>query len=454
MAEVASPISGGLRIARRTVSADSFVAAAPPAVSQPDPVTTSLIARNSAGLTAVSNQLSSISQQVNALNAGMQNVYKNILTNTNLEKRQDQQEQEQQRRLAEQKLREGQESIVERRIQGALISPVQKIAAKASFTLSRLMGFFTTLLAGWLVNKGVQGIKQLAEGVKDKLEQVKNNVVKNLGFIGVVYKAIKTSLTSVFDIITGITNKIIKAVNIGIFLNPVKSLIGAVKKLGKNIYDFFVPGNKKEEENPNPADTTSSAATTTPAPASSVKYVIFGGQRFSELPNGDLTFPLDKRTKPTSEELKPKQGSTQSSISMVPETNTLQQPPPSNIASSMLGTSSSQEPDFTKQPQYGTSTVQEVIGVSMNQAPVDSVSSAQIMPIKPETKMKVEGIRPLPEATPTIIPITIPSAGAAARPQGSGQSGGSANSVPVIDPENPNNFYVMYAHSVYNVPMT
>jgi hypothetical protein len=42
----------------------------------------------------------------------------------------------------------------------------------------------------------------------------------------------------------------------------------------------------------------------------------------------------------------------------------------------------------------------------------------------------------------------------ASRTKSSNQSSDSATSVPSIDPENPNNFYVVYSHSVYNVPMT
>ncbi len=145
MAEIKSPLSGGLRVARRTVSADSFRSAATPPPTQPDPVTTSLIQRNSLALNSVSEQLSALTQQVNSLNVAMQNVYGNVNQSAALERRQDIQEQDQQRRLAEQQLREGKESIIERKIQNALVYPVQKVAAKASFTLSRLMQFFTTL---------------------------------------------------------------------------------------------------------------------------------------------------------------------------------------------------------------------------------------------------------------------------------------------------------------------
>jgi hypothetical protein len=90
MAEIRSPLSGGLRVARRTVSADAFVSAAPPPSppAQPDPVTTTLIQRNSLALNTVSQQLSTLTQHVNSLNVAMQNVYGNITQSTALERRQ------------------------------------------------------------------------------------------------------------------------------------------------------------------------------------------------------------------------------------------------------------------------------------------------------------------------------------------------------------------------------
>lgn len=232
MAEVTSPISGGLRVARRTVSADSFVRAAPPPpplISQPDPITTSLIQRNSLALNTVSEQLSSLSQQVNSLNAAMQNVYGNITQSAALERRKDAQEQEQERRLAEQQLREGKESAIERKIQNALVYPVQKISEKTSFTLSRVMRFFTTILGGWLLKEGLETIKALGEGNRDRLIEIRDNVLKNLGVVGGIYAGIRFGLTSLFNVMTRVAARITTAVAIGLFVRPVQALLDGVK---------------------------------------------------------------------------------------------------------------------------------------------------------------------------------------------------------------------------------
>ena len=54
MAEIQSPISGGIQAVRRTVASSAFSGAAPAAPAQPDPVTTNLLSQNSFALSSSS----------------------------------------------------------------------------------------------------------------------------------------------------------------------------------------------------------------------------------------------------------------------------------------------------------------------------------------------------------------------------------------------------------------
>jgi hypothetical protein len=576
MAEIKSPLSGGLRVARRTVSADAFVRAAPPpppAVSQPDPVTTSLIQRNSLALNTVSEQLTSLTQQVNSLNAAMQNVYGNITQNSILERRKEAQEQDQERRLAEQQLREGKESAIERKIQSALVYPVQKISAKASFTLSRLMQFFTTLLGGWLLNQGLETIKALGEGNKKRLTEIRDNVLKNLGIIGGIYAGIRFGLTAVFNAMTRVAARVTAAVAVGLFIRPVQALLDGVKgaadklipKIQNVLPGFSKPGGAGGGNPPPPAGgkeppkTTSEASrqvggkgfnrfspssllapllggaiggtadvmqgedpakayTTNLGGAAAATYatglvsrlplpplikvpLMFGTGYgvFSSVTEGLKGF-YDKTTEmfgtdPGVTSSQPVQSKItdiafnsedlmgnreQANVaSNTTDTNNLVEDEKSST--DLIAQASGQ--DFTQQPQYGNINVEQLLQTAkefagkvtdqgieiakgatteaVNISPTKgltpesiNIPQAQVFPIKQEVAMKTASVGPLPEPTPTIIPM--PMGGGTrtvAGKQRSTVTGEDTNPMPVINPENSNNIYLAFSHSVYNVPM-
>ena len=99
-----------------------------------------------------------------SLAGSLQVIGTNLRAQNELEEAKDQQEAELQNKLAQEKLREGKESSIEKKIQAAAIAPAQRIAAKAQFTLTRLSDSFRTIVGGWLLQKGVETIIALKEG--------------------------------------------------------------------------------------------------------------------------------------------------------------------------------------------------------------------------------------------------------------------------------------------------
>ena len=147
---VSTPIGRGSRISD---VAYSVRAVAPGALVESDPETKAVITRNSLQLGILSNQMQNLSAQMQSLTGSLQVIGTNLRAQNELEEAKDQQEAELQNRLAQQKLREGKESAIEKKIEAAAIAPAQRIAAKAQFTLSRLSGFFATIAGGWLLQK-------------------------------------------------------------------------------------------------------------------------------------------------------------------------------------------------------------------------------------------------------------------------------------------------------------
>ena len=220
----------------------------------PDPVTTNLISKNSLQLGIVSNQIQGMTAQMQSLAGSLQVIGNNLATAQSLERQKEEAELRQERILAQQKLREGKESTIEKKIQAAALAPAQRIAQKAQLTLSRLGDFFISILGGWLLNQGLQTISAVTSGNKDKLNEIKNNVVKNLLVIGGVLVAAKAALGALGIAFTGIGVKLLGLGAIGLFSGPILQLLSFIKRIAKDAWNMFTGGGG-EQEGPPPITT-------------------------------------------------------------------------------------------------------------------------------------------------------------------------------------------------------
>ena len=75
---LASPIAGGLRGIRRSVSSSIFTGRAVPPQAQGDTISQNLISKNSLTLESVSGQLSGITQQVSSINNSLEAIKNNL----------------------------------------------------------------------------------------------------------------------------------------------------------------------------------------------------------------------------------------------------------------------------------------------------------------------------------------------------------------------------------------
>ena len=228
MVEV-SPLIG--RTSRISASAFTGRAVAP---AQLDPETTGLISRNSLQLAAVSNQIQGMSAQMNSLAGSLQVIASNLGTAQALERQKEIQEQTLESRLAEQKLREGKESVIEKKIQTAAIAPAQKLASTAQFTLGRLGQFFTSLLGGWLLIKGVETLKALSEGNSERLNEIKNNVLGTLGLITGIFVAYKGGLALLTAAFSRMGGRLVAVAAAGLFVKPFNDFITFIVDAAKD----------------------------------------------------------------------------------------------------------------------------------------------------------------------------------------------------------------------------
>ena len=240
---------------RTTVSAAAFTGrAVAPGAAQIDSTTTNVINKNSLQLGVVSNQIQNLTAQVNSLAGSMQVVARSLATSQNLERQKEQQEAFLERKLAEQKIREGAESALERKLEAKTIRPAQKLAGQAQGILSRLSGFFTALLGGWLLTRGVRAIKLFAEGNTTELRRLGESVVSNLIKMRGTMMIAKGALALLTGRYKAMAALILTGVGLNLFSEPAGKLItflveaaaNAARKipgLGQLIPEFELPPN-------------------------------------------------------------------------------------------------------------------------------------------------------------------------------------------------------------------
>ena len=211
----------------RRISSAAFTgrAVAPSAVQQPDPVTTNLISQNSLQLGVVASQIQGLTAQMQSVTGSLRVISNSLAVQQSLERQKEAQEAELERKLAEQKLREGKESQIERKMQAALVAPVQKIQGKVGGIMFNLKQAFFTLLGGWLLNQGVETINALVTGNKEKLNEIKNNIIKTFLVLGGLYAAISIGLKAIIGTFARVGFSILSAGARGLFRKPFASLI-------------------------------------------------------------------------------------------------------------------------------------------------------------------------------------------------------------------------------------
>ena len=192
-----SPIAGGLRGIRRSISSNVLTGRGS-LVGGGDNISANLITNNSLALNSVSNQLSSVNQQVTSINASLTAIKDNLAISDEIERKRQREKERREAILAEQGLREGKESQLEKRIQFALLSPVRRVANFTKGILGRLGDFLLILAGGWLTEKALSFIKLTSEKNIEGLKKFKERLLKDLLFIGGIVLATTIAFGKIF----------------------------------------------------------------------------------------------------------------------------------------------------------------------------------------------------------------------------------------------------------------
>lgn len=252
-------------IARRSrISASVFTGRPTPAVTEIDPQSKALLNSNSVQLGLVSRQVENLSARVNRLSSSLESVRVNLATSQALERQKERQEQILETKLAQQKLREGKESLIEKKITAAALKPALVLGNKARSSLFSLSNIFTRLFGAFLAFKGVETIKALAEGNTEKLEEIKNQVLLTVGgFIGLnlALRLATGTLSLGFLKIAGGLALLSAAI---IFKEPILNAIESIKKARDNSVRAWL--GLDDESQSDPDELPKPGATLEPSP--------------------------------------------------------------------------------------------------------------------------------------------------------------------------------------------
>ena len=251
---------------RSLISPLAFAGGGAATPAQPDPVTTKLLNQNSLQLGLVATQITQLNRDVASLNTSLQAISTGLATTQALERQKEQQEQAQEARLAQQQLREGKESVIEKKIEAAAIAPAQKIANKASFTLGKLGNFFLLLIGGWLANNVIDALKARSEGNTKKLNEIKLETLTGLGVIVGVFVASRGALGLLSGSFRRVAVLLAAVAAAGLFTKPGRDFINVITEAAKEFYNEqikkipyigpFLPDlpnqNPDPNENPDP----------------------------------------------------------------------------------------------------------------------------------------------------------------------------------------------------------
>ena len=235
---LASPIAGGIRGIRRSVSSSVFTgrAVAPP--PQPDPQVTSLLNQNSLTLTSISSQLSNVSAQVGGLNNSLNVIKDNLAVSDQLDRQREAAKQKREAVLAEQSLREGKESQLERKIQTALLTPVRRVSVRAQGILSRLGNFLLVLAGGWLVNSTLNFLRLKSEGNVDALNRFKVQFLGTLALMTGIGTLMTVGISKLIGLLGTLAGAVLRITFSGLIKKPFLFLFKFISNSLGNFINF------------------------------------------------------------------------------------------------------------------------------------------------------------------------------------------------------------------------
>jgi hypothetical protein len=175
-------------------------------------------------ISALRGTVDALRTETATLSNGLTSISNLIQQDSALEKQQNAQEAERERRLLETRIRMGKESQLEQKITNSLASPVQALERKVTNIFGKITEALKILFSGWLTNQLIETLKAASDGNKNKLEEIKDNVLKGIGDVVKIFAVIQKGFGLVIKSVTGLAGRIS-----GLVLKLAKAPLNAIR---------------------------------------------------------------------------------------------------------------------------------------------------------------------------------------------------------------------------------
>ena len=194
-----------------------------------------MISKNSLTLESVSGQLSGITQQVSSINNSLDAIKNNLQLSDTLERQRQAAKERREAILAEQGLREGKESDLEKRVQFALLTPVRRVSQVAKGILGRLTDAFLFIAGGWLINTTLTFLRLRSEGTVEEMKEFRNKLIANLLILGGIMVGVTVAFSKLLLLTALFKKSLLSIITTGFIKKPFALLFAFI---GMNLLKF------------------------------------------------------------------------------------------------------------------------------------------------------------------------------------------------------------------------
>lgn len=220
MAEQVTPLTGSplsqesrqvvarnTSVSGQTIRGSNLLSAAPP--NDVEVKNLQALQQNQLSLTQIQSGIFGIREDINKLNGGLISIATLLQQDAVSEERNLRAKQESERRLAEEQIRLGKENEIEKKINAAIVAPVERIAPKVQGLFGNVLQSLGYLFGGWLTNQVIEYIQEEGKGNTERLTEIKNNIIKNLTIAGGILLSVKFGFSLLRRSLFGITRGVI-----------------------------------------------------------------------------------------------------------------------------------------------------------------------------------------------------------------------------------------------------